>query len=69
MAYQGLAADKATFGAGNGFIARIKQGIADYKLYMRTLGELEALTERDLQDLGISRYDIKRIARDSVYSA
>ena len=30
--------------------------------YQRTVKELESLTDRDLNDLGISRCDIRRIA-------
>lgn len=38
------------------------------KLVRRTERELSALNDRDLADLGISRFDIPRIARDSVRS-
>jgi len=33
--------------------------------YRRTLSELEMMTDRDLSDLGVSRHDIRRIARQA----
>ena len=33
-----------------------------WRRYRRTVSELEALTTRELDDLGISRYDIQRVA-------
>ena len=33
--------------------------------YVRTLNELSALSNRELDDLGISRHDIPRIAREA----
>ncbi len=36
-----------------------------WQKYQRTLSELELMSDRDLADLGFSRYDIKRIARDA----
>ena len=37
-----------------------------WKVYNRTVAELESLTNRDLADLGIARCDIPKIARDSL---
>jgi uncharacterized protein YjiS (DUF1127 family) len=37
-----------------------------WRIYNRTVAELESLTNRDLSDLGIARSDIPRIARDAV---
>ena len=36
-----------------------------YKTYRRTVEELELLSDRELNDVGISRYDIRAIARQS----
>jgi len=33
--------------------------------YNKTLNELSSCTDRDLNDLGIARYDIPRIAREA----
>jgi len=35
------------------------------RIYSRTLAELSALTDRELADLGISRFDIARVAREA----
>jgi uncharacterized protein YjiS (DUF1127 family) len=36
-----------------------------WQRYNRTVSELKSLTDRDLADLGISRSDIPRLARDA----
>ncbi len=54
------------FGAPK-FLARIRGAIADYRLYRTTLGELESLNDRELADLGLSRFSIHQVAYDSVY--
>jgi uncharacterized protein YjiS (DUF1127 family) len=36
-------------------------------IFNRTVAELDALTDRDLADLGIPRADIRRIARDAAF--
>ena len=41
----------------------IRQKIAQFAAYQRTLRELNALTGRQLNDLGITRADIKTVAR------
>ena len=37
--------------------------------YRKTLSELRALGDRELDDLGLSRWDIEQAARRSVYGA
>ncbi len=44
----------------------LKTRISAWKRYNRTVTELNALTSRELNDLGISRSDIQRIAREAV---
>ena len=39
-----------------------------WQRYNRTVTELESLSNRDLADLGISRVDIPRLAREAVRS-
>jgi len=51
----------------SGLMTRIRKALADYRMYRQTLGELEALNDRELWDLGISRLSIRGIAHDSVY--
>lgn len=41
----------------------IRQKIAQFAQYQRTMRELNALDARQLNDLGITRSDIKNIAR------
>lgn len=41
----------------------IRQKIAEFAAYQRTVRELNALNARELNDLGITRDDIKAIAR------
>ena len=41
----------------------------DYRLYRRTLTELDSLSNRQLRDLGLSRHSVCQVAYDSVYGA
>jgi uncharacterized protein YjiS (DUF1127 family) len=43
----------------------LKSRYAKWQRYSRTVSELESLTNRDLADLGISRTDIPRLAREA----
>ncbi|MFT4151901.1 MAG: DUF1127 domain-containing protein [Paracoccaceae bacterium] len=45
---------------------QVKKYVADYRLYRRTVEELNTLSDRELGDLSISRADITRIAREAV---
>lgn len=40
---------------------------ARYTVYNRTIEELSALSTRDLDDLGIARSDIRRLAHETAY--
>lgn len=53
-------------GAARGSLA---ERFARYRTYRRTLNELAQLSDRDLADLGISRFDVQAIARDAAYGA
>lgn len=44
----------------------LRSRYAKWQRYSRTVSELEALSERELADLGIARSDITRIARQAV---
>ena len=44
----------------------LKSRYAVWKRYSRTVSELESLNSRELADLGISRSDIPRLAREAV---
>lgn len=56
-------------GNHDGLVARLRKAVADYKLYRRTLAELQGMTSRELRDLGISSYSIRQVAFESVYGA
>lgn len=43
----------------------LKSRYSSWKRYSRTLQELDSLSNRDLADLGISRSDIPRLAREA----
>lgn len=45
----------------------IKAALARRAVYSRTLAELNALTDRDLSDLGVSRYQIADLAHEAAY--
>lgn len=44
----------------------LKSRYSRWQRYSRTVTELESLSNRDLADLGISRTDIHRVAKDAV---
>ena len=46
----------------------LKSRYSTWKRYARTVQELEALSTRELADLGISRSDIPRLAREAARS-
>lgn len=41
--------------------------IRQRRIYERTVAELNGLTDRELNDLGISRFSIPELARESAY--
>jgi uncharacterized protein YjiS (DUF1127 family) len=45
------------------FVSWVLAKIRNYLQYRETVAELSRLTDRELDDLGISRYDIDVIAR------
>ncbi|NPD15153.1 DUF1127 domain-containing protein [Xinfangfangia sp. D13-10-4-6] len=48
-------------------VEAIRNAVARRKLYLRTLEELRALSDRDLSDLGMSRSMINEVAREAAY--
>lgn len=48
-------------------LAEMKLSRRRHALYLRTLRELDALTDRDLTDLGIARIQIADVARGAAY--
>jgi uncharacterized protein YjiS (DUF1127 family) len=49
-------------------VARLQRRFAAYQLYRQTYDELQLLSDRDLDDIGIARCDVRRIARQSATS-
>ena len=51
------------------FVERVRSGLAWSASFRATYDELSALSDRDLGDLGISRSEITRIAREAADEA
>lgn len=51
---------------GLGFAALARR-YSNWRLYRRTVKELEALSAHELDDLGLTPSDIQRVAREGVY--
>ncbi|WP_299129647.1 DUF1127 domain-containing protein [uncultured Amaricoccus sp.] len=52
-----------------GLFARVSKAFADRRAYLEIYRELAAHSDRDLCDLGISRHNIRDIARQAVHGA
>jgi len=59
------AAPKGVFAAFAALRARLDAAIRRRVEYARTLDELSQLTDRELNDLGFSRCDLRRVAREA----
>lgn len=46
---------------------QIQTALAKRKIYLATYRELSELSDRDLADLGIARWDIKTLAQEAAY--
>ncbi len=51
------------------FVERVKENRARAAEYSRTYRELQSLSNRELDDIGVRRCDIADIARDHAYCA
>ena len=52
-----------------GIFVRLRQAIADQRAYLATYEELDALSDRALADLGLSRLNVRDVAREAVYGS
>ena len=52
-----------------GIFARLRKAIADKRAYLATYEELDALSDRALADLGLSRLNVRDVAREAVYGS
>lgn len=50
-----------------GTLATLRDAWSRYRVYQRTLAELSTLSTRELNDLGISRSMITRLAHEAAY--
>jgi len=50
-----------------GVLARLHQAFADHRKYQATYDELNALSDRELVDIGLSRLNVRDVAREAVY--
>lgn len=48
-----------------GFFARIRQSFVNYRKFVAVYDELQALSDRELADLGMSRFDLRQIANEA----
>ena len=46
------------------FIAKVSKRKAKVKLVRNTVKQLNGLTDRELRDIGLSRYDIEMVAKE-----
>lgn len=60
--------------SGSSLVEIISNGVASLHaaharraIYRRTLAELRALSDRDLADMGINRFDIEDLAYEAAY--
>jgi uncharacterized protein YjiS (DUF1127 family) len=61
--------DYALPAVSGGLFARLSQAVQNLREYLATREELDALSDRELDDLGISRLDIAEVARDAAYGS
>lgn len=54
-------------GEAQNVFAGVKARFARHRLYRQTLAEMQALSNRELADLGMHRSEIPRIARQAVF--
>ena len=44
------------------------RAFADHRKYLATYDELNALSDRELADIGLSRLNVRDVAREAVYA-
>lgn len=47
------------------FVGSVIQNVSQYRVYRRTLAELNALSDRELDDIGVNRAMIKSLALET----
>lgn len=60
-------------GSGLGRLQAAVEGyraaVARYRVYLNTFNEMNALSDRDLADLGLHRSELRRVAHQAAYDA
>ena len=51
----------------DGLMIDLRARLARRRTYLRTVAELQALSDRELADLGLHRSEIGRVARQAAY--
>ena len=51
-----------------GFFRDVVKSAAQYRLYRKTLAELQSLSDHELTDLGLNRSALRSVAYGSVYT-
>ena len=51
-----------------GFVRDVMRTAAQYRLYRKTLLELQSLSDHELSDLGLNRSALRSVAYGSVYN-
>jgi uncharacterized protein YjiS (DUF1127 family) len=60
----GAAASRATGAStGEGLLGRLTTWFSEQRRYRQTINELSTLSERELDDIGLTRGDIESVAR------
>ena len=63
----GIIARPSAFTRLVSFVSGFKAALEQQAEYHKTLAELEALSDRELSDIGVSRASVKDIARNSAF--
>lgn len=48
-------------------LGRLRRAVSNYRKFRKAYEELDALSDRELADIGVSRHDIREIAREAAY--
>jgi len=49
-------------------VASVREALQKRRIYVRTINELESLSDRELSEMGVHRSGIKRVAIDAAWS-
>ncbi|MFZ1469383.1 MAG: DUF1127 domain-containing protein [Paracoccaceae bacterium] len=69
MAYVSTTRVAASHGTSrlSGLVATLRNALAQRRIYAVTMAELNQLNDRELADLGISRFNIASVAHEAAY--